>query len=206
MKASAENWPNYWKDVINDKEHLQISVTNTQDSEVIGHLIPITFKSTDDKEIVSSLTSWRKEYGKFFFTDFQPNDSRTKNWLLKVVLSNPSQMLFLIYSKNILIGQYGFKQLTNKSALMDNLLRGISGGHPKLMERSMIALTSWLFENLGLDFVTGSILSDNPYAMIVNKAAGFEYVSDKKVRLEDGRFSREIILTRKKWESFLQKA
>ena len=196
----SNDWKNYWKKVISDEERLVIDVS-TYDGISIGQLFPLTEKSLDNDFIINALTSWRKKYIKFFFTEFEPKNLRTIAWLEKTVLKNDNQMLFLIYCEGCLIGQYGFKNLTEKTVLMDNLIRGETGGHPKLIERSMMALISWLFMNFNIDNVTGSILSDNPSAMIVNKAVGLEYKSEEKCKLPDGRYSRDIILTRENWES-----
>lgn len=200
MRLLSKTWEDRWLDIISDKEVLNIAVT-LFDGTKIGELTPITKNSLVEHNILKSLTAWRKEYGKYFFTEFEASETRTKEWLKGTVLKNPSQMLFLISSDEVLIGQYGFKNLSEKTVLMDNLIRGISGGHPKLIERSMMSLISWLFTNLDIENVSGSVLSDNPFAMIVNRAVGFEYTSDNKDVLPDGRYSREIILTREGWES-----
>jgi hypothetical protein len=192
-------WKVFWSEIILDDIVLILNVS-TFEGQKIGELVPITTKSLSQDYIISSLTEWRKKYRKFFFTEFRPNNNRTRDWLKNTVLSNESQMLFLIYSDNSLIGHYGFKDLTDNSVLMDNLIRGVSGGHQKLIERSIMSLISWLFINLDIESVRGSILSDNPFAMIVNKAIGFEYSGLEKNPLPDGRYSRDIILTRTSWE------
>jgi len=195
-----KSWRIYWKAIIEGKKSLVIDVTDRTGNK-IGELRPINKSTINIDTVVSSLTEWRKKYSKFFFTEFEASNTRTKSWILNSVLANETQMLFLIYCDGQLIGQYGFKNLNDSSVLMDNLIRGVGGGHPKLMERSMWALISWLFENRDIDDVRGSVLSDNPFAMMVNKAVGFEYVCETRNILEDGRFSRDIILTRERWET-----
>ena len=69
-----------------------------------------------------------------------------------------------------------------------------------MIERSMMSLISWLFETQEIRSVLGSVLSDNPYAMIVNRAVGFTYSGSKRQELDDGRLSRDIVLTRGEWE------
>jgi hypothetical protein len=198
MFISSKNWQDYWKKIVNCQHSLTIDVTDF-DGSVIGELCPITNDSLDNSAVIGALTEWRNKYGRFFFTEFEAKDDRTKEWLKKSVLADGTQMLFLIYCEEILIGQYGFKNLSEKSVLMNNLIRGVAGGHPKLIERSMMALISWLFQNFKIDSVTGSVLSDNPFAMIVNRAVGFEYMNNNKQILPDGRYSRDIVLTRKNW-------
>jgi RimJ/RimL family protein N-acetyltransferase len=198
MFIGSKNWQDYWKEIVNCQRSLTINVTDFEGS-IIGELCPITNESLGNSAVIGALTEWRNKYGRFFFTEFEAKDDRTRQWLKESVLADGTQMLFLIYFKGSLIGQYGFKNLSEKTALMDNLIRGIAGGHPKLIERAMMALVSWLFQNLEIDSVTGSVLSDNPFAMIVNRAVGFEYLNDNKQTLPDGRYSRDIILTREHW-------
>ena len=200
MALLGKSWRIYWEAIVESKKSLVIDVTDRAGNK-IGELCPINKSSINIDTVVSSLTEWRRKYSKFFFTEFEASDTRTKSWILNSVLANVTQMLFLIYCDGQLIGQYGFKNLNDSSVFMDNLIRGVSGGHPKLMERSMRALISWLFENHDIDDVRGSVLSDNPFAMMVNKTVGFEYVCETKNILEDGRFSRDIILTRTRWEA-----
>lgn len=198
MTDLPESWKNYWHDIVEGHEYLKINITDS-DLVKIGELRPMTKKSVNIDSVVESLTNWRAKYSKFFFTNFETSEARTKSWIENSILSSETQMLFLIYCDGKLIGQYGFKDLTVTSAFMDNLIRGVSGGHPKLMERAIIALVAWLFENHDIQSVGGSVLSDNPFAMIVNKAAGFVYLDDMKKILPDGRYSRDIILTRETW-------
>lgn len=158
--------------IIEGKESLVIPIRDDNGIE-IGSMRPITKMQLHDNYIIEKMTDWRNQYMMFFLTQFNATPSRTKQWLENVVLSNPSQLLFLIYSGETLIGQYGFKDLNSDSAFLDNLIRGERGGHPLLMRCAVSALAKWVLDVMQVNIVYGYAFANNPMALKVNRDAGF---------------------------------
>jgi RimJ/RimL family protein N-acetyltransferase len=134
---------------------------------------PITNLHLQDSYVVEKMTDWRNKYRNFFLTQFNATPERTKKWLEKVVLSNPSQLLFLIYYGETLMGQYGFKDLNSVPAFLYNLIRGERGSHPKLMKYSVSASIEWLFDVMQINVVYGYTFVNNAMALKLNREVGF---------------------------------
>jgi RimJ/RimL family protein N-acetyltransferase len=139
----------------------------------IGSLCPITQMHLQDDHVIEKMTTWRNQYKMFFLSQFNATPERTKLWLENVVLRNPSQLLFLIYCGEALMGQYGFKDLERDSAFLDNLLRGERGGHPWLMKYAVSALIEWLFNVMQVTIVYGYTFANNAMALKLNRDVGF---------------------------------
>jgi hypothetical protein len=158
--------------IIEGKESLVIPIRDDNDAD-IGVMRPITRMHLQSNDVIEKMTNWRNQYKAFFLTQFNATQARTKEWLEKVVLSNPSQLLFLIYYGEILMGQYGFKDLDGDSAFLDNLLRGERGGHPLLMKYAVSALAKWLFDIMEVSAVYGYTFANNAMALKLNRDVGF---------------------------------
>jgi RimJ/RimL family protein N-acetyltransferase len=158
--------------IIEGKESLVIPIRD-DDGVEIGYMRPITKMNLQDDDIIEKMTDWRNNYKMFFLTQFNATSARTKKWLEKVVLSNPSQLLFLIYYGETLMGQYGFKDLDGDSVFLDNLLRGERGGHPLLMKYAVAALIKWLFDVMQVNMVYGYTFANNAMALKLNREVGF---------------------------------
>lgn len=160
--------------VIEGKESLVIPIRDDNGVN-IGVMRPITRIDIQSNEIIEKMTNWRNQYKTFFLTQFNATPERTKKWLEKEVLSNPTQLLFLIYCGDILMGQYGFKELSGDSAFLDNLLRGERGGHPLLMRYAVLTLVEWLFDVMRVNEVYGYVFANNALGLKLNKDVGFSF-------------------------------
>lgn len=165
----------YVAGIIEGKEPLVIPILDDKGAE-IGTLRPITRAQLQAGDVIEKMTNWRNQYKAFFLSQFTATPARTKQWLEKAVLANPSQLLFLIYHGETLIGQYGFKDLDGESAFLDNLLRGERGGHPMLMKYAVSALAGWLFDAMQVKLVYGYTFANNAMALKLNRDAGFSCV------------------------------
>ncbi|MEI7481711.1 MAG: GNAT family N-acetyltransferase [Elusimicrobiota bacterium] len=158
--------------IIEGAESLVIPIHDDNGAD-IGTLRPITKMHLQSNDVIEKMTNWRNQYKVFFLSQFTATPARTKQWLEKVVLSNPSQLLFLIYCGATLTGQYGFKDLDGDSAFLDNLLRGERGGHPMLMKYAVSALAKWLFDAMQVNMVYGYTFANNAMALKLNRDVGF---------------------------------
>ncbi len=156
------------------REKLEIPIRDEAGAE-IGRLCPVTAAHLHADGVIESMTRWRNQSKAFFLTQFPATTERTRQWLERVVLPNPAQLLFLIYSGGQLIGQYGFKDLDEGQAEVDNLLRGERGGHPLIMRFAVVAVVNWLFDVLRIQRVYGHVFADNATALMLHKQLGFAF-------------------------------
>lgn len=186
-------WPEFRQAVVGDNASLHIPIALAT-GQHIGSLVAVSNATLARNDVIDAFTRWRTTYGRFFLTQFTPTPERTRNWL-KAILADERRMLFTIHSGDSLIGHYGFRDLHDGSAELDNLLRGERGGHPGLMQATVLALSRWLFARLDVHTVFGHILADNPVALKLHTDAGFTLgdkrpltlvEEDKKTRWEVG--------------------
>lgn len=172
------------RDVVEGRETLVIEL-HDDGGAAIGRLVPLTEAHLASDAVIGKLTDWRNASMGSFLTQFTATPDRTRNWLQNGVLASSAQMIFLIYADDVLIGHFGFKELTHETVLLDNAMRGERGGHPKLLQIAGRALIDWLFAEAGVRTVTGYVLSTNPAAIMLNRAIGFDRWDKLPVRREE---------------------
>lgn len=160
--------------IIEGNESLVIPICDDNGVD-IGVMRPVTKMHLQSNDVIEKMTNWRNQYKTFFLTQFNATPARTKQWLEKVVLSNPTQLLFLIYYRDTLIGHYGFKELDEDSAFLDNGMRGERGGHPLLMKYAASTLVEWLFDVMRVTEVYGYIFANNAMAIRLHRDVGFTF-------------------------------
>jgi hypothetical protein len=147
-----------------------------ESGEAIGVMRPLTESHLDQMNVIKKMTEWRNANMANFLTQFEASSHRTRGWVQDVLLKNHGQMLWLIYDKNdSLIGHFGFKNLTTKSVLLDNAIRGErQGGHPKLFTIAGKALVQWLWQETPVQRIDGIVMTDNVPAIMMNRQIGFQ--------------------------------
>jgi RimJ/RimL family protein N-acetyltransferase len=129
---------------------------------LIGSMTPIDRALACDEQVVDALTRWRRRFGRFFLTQFEPTNERTRSWLERVVLPDDSRILFLIKDDaGELVGHLGVCNVTRESAELDNYMRGRRGGDPKLMLFAGLSLIGWVYGVLGIERMTARVLANN---------------------------------------------
>jgi RimJ/RimL family protein N-acetyltransferase len=210
---ALQEWLTRRQSVVEGRQPLTIPV-RLGDGTEIASLQAVTRQTCADYVIVDKFTRWRAANGTCFLTSFTPSPERTASWLAQV-LSDSNRMLFMIVCNGDMVGHYGFRNLSEGSAELDNLLRGERGGHPRLMQASVRSLSGWLFDALDLAMVYGHILADNPLALKLHQDLGFTFsetypltlvTEDKESRWEigppgkpspDGKYYRRVELFRR---------
>jgi RimJ/RimL family protein N-acetyltransferase len=193
-----EEWDKNWPKIISDDISLEIDAI-LPDSDKSIKLKPLTANSLKNIEYLSLITEWRRNYKEFFFSNFEPTIERTEKWLKSVFLSSPRNLFFLLFFEEKFIGHYAFKNLSEQSVFLDNLVKGVQGGHAKIIETTALALIDWLFDNFCISHVNGTILADNPYSIMSNKKIGFDF-SEKISCTETNKEYYNINITRLEWE------
>ena len=164
----------YLSRIIEGNEPLEIPVCDDNGAR-IGVMRPLTKKHLQSDEIIEKLTNWRNQYKAFFLTQFVATPARTRRWLETVAFSEPTRLLFLIYSEDLLIGHYGFRDLLGDSVLTDNLIRGERSGHPALMRCAVSTVLKWLFDVIQVNLVYGYVFADNAIALKLNRDVGYTF-------------------------------
>lgn len=140
----------------------------------IANLVPISHKKCDINLTAKLLSEWRNENRNCFLTEFEVTEESSLNWIKNFWLSSNLQELFLVEIEDRYVGHYGFKNLTKNTVLLDNAIRGESGGEAKLFYYVGMTLINWIFLNTSVGRIDGSVFSDNIPAIMMNKQLGFK--------------------------------
>ena len=141
--------------------------------ELVGIMRPLTVRHLEQTEVIEKLTAWRNENMANFMTHFVATPERTRAWIQNVLLKRRGQMLLLVYSKEHLVGHFGFKELTRDEVLLDNAMRGDRRGHPKLFLYAGKALVQWLMQTADVQRVHAYVMADNVPSIMMNRRIGF---------------------------------
>ncbi|MBD3411270.1 MAG: GNAT family N-acetyltransferase, partial [Ignavibacteriales bacterium] len=134
----------------------------------------------EDDALVEKLVEWREKNMRFFLTQFPATKERTQAWLRDRVAKDDTRILFLIFDESErMIGHFGLCDVEEKSAYMDNAIRGEAGGSPKLFDRVEITVLDFGFDKLGVEKHYGELFADNFIAAAWHRSIGFE-VEEKR--------------------------
>jgi len=166
------------------KKSIQIKMDDVHSS---AFLMPID----TSQETVYLLTKWRKKYGEYFATKFEPTENRTRKWLKEQVTENRDKILFLIILNKKKVGHIGLFNYdkNDNSAEIDNVLRGERKEHRGLMEKIIYSIFDLGFKNLQLSKITLKVFGDNDKAINLYKRCGMSEVKHiplKKIITQDG--------------------
>jgi len=124
----------------------------------------VTLRPIDESDdTVNLLKEWRIKYWDAFPTKFTPTFDGTKIWLRKQIIDNTDRILFLIMLNGKKIGHIGtFHYDENSNSVeIDNVLRGVRGSLPGLMENVLNSMFEWMFSDLKLSKIQLRVFSDN---------------------------------------------
>ena len=162
----------------------QIEIFDNSNNK-IGYLIPIGNWILQEKEIIEQIMTWRKRSMRMFLTQFDATYGRTLNYLKDLAIAKEDRLLFLIYTNtNKLVGHIGIANITKDKTELDNLIRGDSGGHPRLMYFSEITLLDWCFNTLNTKENNLHILSFNSILIETHTQIGYRIVNEYFLKKE----------------------
>lgn len=139
----------------------------------IGSLVPVGPWILDSPSLIHQISDWRARAMKMFMVQFESTPSKTETYLAKHSIGQRDRILFMIRTDGEFLGHVGLAGITNRTAELDNLMRGHSGGSPHLMEASEETLIRWAFTQLELDFLQLRVLSYNIFAKAIHERMGF---------------------------------
>lgn len=140
----------------------------------IAELVPIGNWALDDSELLSSFAAWRQRFMRFFLTQFTASKESTSGYLKKLSIDQGNRIFFAIYVNDILVGHIGLSNITDSSAELDNIIRGVSGGHADLMYFSEKKLLDWAFTKLKVKTIDAQVMSKNFMALSLHERFGFK--------------------------------
>jgi RimJ/RimL family protein N-acetyltransferase len=155
--------------------------------KVIGRLEPLSWADAAGPEAASLLAKWRDKANPFFPSQFPVTLEGTQRWLVKGVLETPDRILFWVKSADgrpvghVGLFRFDFDQ---KSAEVDNIVRGEEGVLPGLMQAAIDAMLGWTFGALGLQTTTLRVMSDNARAIQLYRRLGFQEIGRVPLKRE----------------------
>ncbi|MFM8442670.1 MAG: GNAT family N-acetyltransferase, partial [Methylococcus sp.] len=165
-----------YKNNVKPESRLVIPV-KTEEGKMIGMLSCLDHGAVADLGIVADLTAWRKKFMRFFLTQFEATEARTRAWLNDIVIPSIDRLLFTIcLPDGQRVGNFAMCNMTDDSGELDNLIRGRKGGEPRLIYYCELALLSWMFLFLGYRSANLHVFSNNHPTIRLHTSVGFEVV------------------------------
>lgn len=166
------------------------SIPIEADGAVIGALVPIGPWVLSGEQHIGLICQWRQSAMKMFMAQFDSTPERTRHYLEHRSVGEADRILFFIHdADDRCVGHGGFSGIGDDTAELDNLMRGVGGGHPALIQHAERTLLTWLFEQMGSAEITARVLSYNWLVIELHERLGFERracLPLKKTTFEDG--------------------
>jgi len=142
--------------------------------KIIGKLLPVGDWILADREKIELMRDWRQKTMRMFLTQFQSTYERTYSYLKNISIGQDSRILFLLYDEQErFVGHVGIADIDGNGGELDNLMRGVEGGDPRLIYFSEITLLNWCFTQLGLRQSKVGVLSYNWMAISLHGEVGY---------------------------------
>ncbi|SON56152.1 hypothetical protein HDIA_2611 [Hartmannibacter diazotrophicus] len=140
----------------------------------IGRLVPIGPWILSRPDLIDLMTDWRRNAMRFFMSRFEAS-SESMAWYLRTLsVGQDNRLLFLIEDPaGRFVGHIGLSGCDGQRAEIDNLMRGLSGGHPQLVPCAERTLLDWCFGVLNLESLNLKVLSYNFVTMNLHARFGF---------------------------------
>ena len=163
---------NLKKDTFSEALDRAISVKDNCDTE-IAKLVPIGNWALDDDHLLESFAKWRQTFMRFFLSQFVASPASTQGYLKNLSIGQTNRIFFALYVGADLMGHIGLSNIDHESAELDNIIRGISGGHRDLMYFAEKTVLNWAFSTLAVERVYAQVMSKNFMALSLHERFGF---------------------------------
>ena len=152
-----------------------ISITSSQSSEIIAHLIPVGEWILTRTKVLMSIAEWRNKYMRFYLTQFDADLENAINYIQSKIHPNSSAIFFMIADKqHKIIGHIGFSNILSSAAELDNILLGEATSIRNLMQEIENQSIIWIRDFLGLEKIFLKVLSYNSLAINLHEMCGFQ--------------------------------
>lgn len=145
------------------------------EQEKIGSLVPVGNWILSDKSKIEDIRDWRQKAMKMFLSQFESTYERTLGYLTNLSIAQENRILFLIYdASDRFVGHIGMADIDTDSGELDNLMRGVAGGDPRLVYFSELTLLNWCFTHLNLSSSDVRVISYNWMVISLHEEVGFK--------------------------------
>jgi hypothetical protein len=163
-------------------EALAIAVRNA-DGASIGSLVPVGPWILRSPAEVDLLKAWRQRAMRMFLAQFESTFERTYAYLEKLSIGQEGRLLFLLRDDaDRVVGHLGVAEVDGRAGELDNLVRGVDGGDPRLVYFAELTLLHWCFRELTLEDLTARVVSYNWLVIALHEEVGFRVVEQLPLR------------------------
>jgi RimJ/RimL family protein N-acetyltransferase len=141
---------------------------------VIGKLVPVGKWILDDREKIELVRAWREQTMRMFFIRFQSTFDRTFSYLKQLSIAQEGRIFFLVNDHDDrFVGHMGIADVDGNNGELDNVVRGVAGGNPRLIYFAELALLDWCFKSLGIGKSGARVLSYNWLVISLHEDVGY---------------------------------
>ena len=176
------------KSTFKDAVSLKINVYDNE-QKFIGYLLPVGEWILSDDQKIEKIRLWRQKSMKMYLTQFDSTFEKTLNYLKTLSIAEEGRLFFLLYDDtDRFIGHLGVADVDGTKLELDNLMRGVYGGHPRLVYFAELALLNWSFNSLGIVESDVRVLSYNWLVVSLHEEVGYKLVDSLPLKklLKDG--------------------
>ena len=149
----------------------------------LGKLVPVGKWILNELETIELIRTWRQKTMRMFLTQFESTFDGTYSYLDNLVIGQEARILFMLYDgEDRMIGHIGMAYVNGETGELDNLMRGIEGGDPRLVYFSELALLDWCFKDLGIKQCDVRVLSYNWQVITLHEEVGYVFVDNEPLK------------------------
>jgi RimJ/RimL family protein N-acetyltransferase len=123
--------------------------------------------------LIADMAEWRQKNMQMFCAKFESTPAKTEEYLRSASVGQPNRILFHIFENDRMVGHLGLSKITESTAELDNVMRGVEVHTKALMERSINSLCQWAKDQLGLVSVDLQVVDINAKAIALYQRCGF---------------------------------
>ena len=163
-----------------DQASLNAINVHNEKGDLLGRLVPVGKWILKEFQTIEMIRQWRQKAMRMFLTQFESTFIGTYDYLDNLVIGQEGQLLFMLYDReDSLIGHIGVANIKGETAELDNLIRGVEGGDPRLIYFSELALLNWCFKHLGIKQCGVRVLSYNWLVISLHEEVGYIFVENE---------------------------
>ncbi len=162
------------------EDALQVRIlVSDKEKNFVGYLVPVGEWILSDESKIELIRSWRQRNIRMFLTQFESTFDKTLGYLKKLSIEQNGRIFFLLYDdSDRFVGHMGIADVDGSKGELDNLMRGLDGGHPRLIYLAEVALLNWCFINLGISEIDVRVLSYNWLVLSLHEEVGYKFVEN----------------------------
>lgn len=167
---------------LGDARDKAVPVTN-QASDRIGTLVPVGAWILEDSPTIEAICAWRQAAMRMFLVQFESTHARTRSYLKDLSIGQEGRLFFMLFDEtNQLIGHLGVSEVNEQGCELDNVMRAVKGGDPRLIYYAEATLLHWSFTNLHVEECCARVVSYNWMAISLHEEIGFLAVETVALR------------------------